>query len=247
MPPTPDEMTLTPTASVDSVRSAFGDRLDRALHVGLEDDLHLLDLARLDLVEDVLQRHARRARQLLLAALRRGGARPAPWPPSRRSTTLNVSPASGTPSRPSTSTGVDGPASVMLLPLVVQHGADLPRELAGDDQVADAQRALLDQDGRDRAAGAIEARLDDVALGRACSGWPSARAPRPAGPASRAACRCPPWSWPRRRRRWCRRPTPRGPGRAPISLLRMPVRVGARLVDLVDRDDDRDLAPPWRG
>ena len=52
------------------------------------------------------------------------------------------------------------------------------------------------------------------------SGWPSApRARRPAG-SSRAGCRGPPWSWRRRRRRSCRRPSPRGSSPCEASSLR---------------------------
>ena len=100
------------------------------------------------------------------------------------------------------------------LPLVAQHRADLARVLAGDHEVADLERPVLDQDGRDGAARAIEARLDDVPLGRLVRVGLAARARRPAATASRAACRCPAWSWPRRSRRSCRRPTPPRPGRA---------------------------------
>ena len=38
---------------------------------------------------------------------------------------------------------------------------------AGDEDVADLERAALDQHGRDRAAAALELRLDDAALGGA--------------------------------------------------------------------------------
>ena len=44
--------------------------------------------------------------------------------------------------------------------MLVEHGADAAEGVAGDDRVADAQRAALDQDGRDRAAAAVEVSLD---------------------------------------------------------------------------------------
>ena len=60
------------------------ERLGRALHVGLEDDLELLDLALLDLVEDVLERHRLVPAQLLLAPRLATVLDQRPWPPSRR-------------------------------------------------------------------------------------------------------------------------------------------------------------------
>src|SRR5215470_5322681 len=48
------------------VRQRLAQRLGRALDVRLQDDLELLDLAFLDALEDVLQRHLARRRRLLL-------------------------------------------------------------------------------------------------------------------------------------------------------------------------------------
>ena len=139
------------------------DRLDRALHVGLEHDLDLLDLARLDLVEDVLERHAAVPAS---SFLRRASCRCSTSDLAAFSslTTLNISPASGTPSRPSTSTGRRRTGLGHRLPLVAQHGADLPGVLARHDQIAELQRPLFDEDRRDRAARAVQPRLDDVPL-----------------------------------------------------------------------------------
>ena len=52
------------------------------------------------------------------------------------------------------------------LTAIVEHRADLAERAAGDEDVADAQRAFLDQDGRHRTAVAIEARLDHETRGR---------------------------------------------------------------------------------
>ena len=57
------------------------------------------------------------------------------------STTTNGSPAIGTPARPRISTGVDGPADLHLLALVVEHGAHAAPFGAGHDDVALVQRA----------------------------------------------------------------------------------------------------------
>ena len=51
--------------------------------------------------------------------------------------------------------------------MLVRHRADLAEAGAGEDEVADAQRAVLDEDARDRAATAIEQGLEHGAAGRA--------------------------------------------------------------------------------
>jgi hypothetical protein len=51
-----------------------------------------------------------------------------------------------------------------VLAALVEHGADAAEGVAGDDRVADAQRAAGDQDGRDRAAALVEPGLDGDAL-----------------------------------------------------------------------------------
>ena len=53
-----------------------------------------------------------------------------------------------------------------LLAVVVEHGADLAPAAAGDDRVADAQRAPLDEHGGDRAAALVEVRLEHERPGR---------------------------------------------------------------------------------
>ena len=80
---------------------------------------------------------------------------------------MNGSPADGTTDRPSTSTGTDGPASVNLAALVVDHRPDLARRGAGHEHIADAQRAALDEHGRERAAALVELGFDHRAFGRA--------------------------------------------------------------------------------
>ena len=213
MPPTPVEMTLTPTLSVDSLVSAFAIASIEPCTSALSTILTSLTSPALILSRMFSSDTRPRARQLLLAArvvpvldqrlgrllvgddvedlARVGHAVQAQHLDRRRRAGLGD-----------------------RLSLVVQHGADLPDVLAGDDQVADAQRAFLDQDGRDRAARAVEPRLDDVPLGRPCSGWPCSSSSSACRPASPAACRCPPWSWPTRSRRWSCRPTLPAPGRA---------------------------------
>ena len=70
------------------------------------------------------------------------------------------------PLKPSTSTGTEGPAVLHRIALVADQRADAAPFGAGDDDVADLQRAALDQHGRDRAAAAIELGFDHGAFGR---------------------------------------------------------------------------------
>ena len=83
------------------------------------------------------------------------------------STTANGSPASGAESKPRISTGTDGPASVDRRAEIVDQRAHAPPGRTGDDDVADAQGAALDQHGADRTAAALELGLDDDAFGGA--------------------------------------------------------------------------------
>ncbi len=92
------------------------------------------------------------------------------WPSS--STTAKSSPASGTPFKPSTSTGVAGPAWLDRLAAIVEERAHAAPLAAGDEDVADLERAALDQHGGDRAAAALELRLDHHAVGGPVRDWP---------------------------------------------------------------------------
>ena len=83
------------------------------------------------------------------------------------STTATRSPASGAPEKPSTSTGIEGPADSTVSPLSLMQRAHAAPVRAGDDEVADPQRAALHENGGDRPAAAIEPRLDHRALGAA--------------------------------------------------------------------------------
>ncbi len=70
------------------------------------------------------------------------------------------------PEKPSTSTGVDGPACCDRLAGVGHQRAHAAPFGAGHHQVADPQRAALHQHGRYRAAAAVELGFDHGALGR---------------------------------------------------------------------------------
>ena len=79
---------------------------------------------------------------------------------------MNGSPADGTADRPSTSTGTDGPASFTWRPWSSISARTLPLEHR-DEHVTDAQRAALDEHGRERAAALVELGFDHRAFGGA--------------------------------------------------------------------------------
>src|SRR4051812_22541062 len=138
------------------------DRLDGALHVALDHEVQVPHLAGLHLLEEVLERDARRALlgELLaaeaLGALLRslarlplvlddarelaGGRRLVEAEDLHRVARLGLR---------------------KLLALVVVQCAYLAPGVAGDDRVADLERAALDEHRRDGAAADVEPRLDD--------------------------------------------------------------------------------------
>ncbi len=162
------------------------------------------------------------------------------------STTATRSPASGAPEKPSTSTGMAGGASVEGHALVVDQRANAAPVRTGDDEIADPQRAALHEHGGDRAAAAVEPRLDDRAFGAARGigdeveqlGLERDRLEqlvevdllgRRDLDGQRVAAE-----------------------RLDLHVvlqqfLHHPLRIGVGLVDLVDGDDDRRAWPPWRG
>ena len=83
-------------------------------------------------------------------------------------TTWKSSPASGSDSRPSTSTGVEGSALRICAPRSFMHGAHLAEHRAADEEVAHVQRAVAHQHGGHRPAAAVELAL------RARCPWPGA-------------------------------------------------------------------------
>ena len=164
MPPTPWWMTLTRTSGVLDLPELADDRLDGALHVALDDDVQVLHLAGLQVLEQVLERDARRrpGRELLaaqplgallreLAGLAVGLDDAAELAGGRRLVEAE---------------DLDRVARLRLLELValvVVERAHLAPGVAGDDRVADLERAALDEHRRDRAAADVEPRLDDRA------------------------------------------------------------------------------------
>ena len=150
---------------MDSRVSASDDRLDRALHVGLDDDAQLLGVAGLHLAIEVFERHLRGLQQTRLAVL---GEPMIGDLPRRRLVGDDDERAAGLRHRRQTE-DLDRRRRIGrrdLVPLVVDHGADAPGVRAADERIARMQRAFLDQHRRDRAAAAIELGLDDDAARR---------------------------------------------------------------------------------
>ena len=162
------------------------------------------------------------------------------------STTRTCSPASGTPSKPSTSTGSPGQRLRDPVAEEVVHRAHAAPVGAGDERVADLERAAADQDRHHRAAARVELGLDHRA-GR-----------------GRVGVRAQLLDLGHRDDRLEQVVEALlGLGRdvdelgvaAPLDRLQAELRhlgahaVGLRalLVDLVDRDEHRHARPPWRG
>ena len=137
-------------------------RLDGALHVGLDDDVQVLDMALLNLMEqivegDLLGLHQLRA--LLLDALLRNGADELLVQCRQLVAGLRHVGKSEHLDRHGRRRFLD------VLAAVVDHRADLAVGRARDDGIADAECAVLHQHRRHRAAPFVELRLDDDAAG----------------------------------------------------------------------------------
>ncbi len=75
-------------------------------------------------------------------------------------TTIRESPADGTSYNPMISTGTEGPAFLSLFAFIVDERADFAERSACDDDVADAQRSILHEHGRNRTASPMERGFD---------------------------------------------------------------------------------------
>ena len=159
---------------VDDVDANFGvldlaeladECLDGALDVALEHDVEVLDGARLHLLEERLQRDAasRRPLRKLLAPEPLGALL---GDVLRLALVLDDPRELAGGRRAVEAEDLDGLAGAgltHLLAAVVVEGAHLARCVACDDRVADAERAALDEHGRNGAATDVEARLHDRA------------------------------------------------------------------------------------
>ena len=142
------------------------DRLDRALHVALDDDRQFLGGAGRDLREHLFERAAPagRRRRVAPAALAEIGdlARP-------RLVLDNDEIVAGERQavEPEHLDRGRRPGLLLVLAALVDQRADPSPFAAGDENVADIQRAALHQNRRDRAAAAVELGFEDDALGGA--------------------------------------------------------------------------------
>ena len=142
------------------------ERLDAALHVGLDDEVeleHLPSAMRAKRSSSVRARCLASA-SVLMRLARLLAERCAPRARSRRRG--RARPPSGTPSKPRTSTGVDGPPRLERLARVVAHGA---HAAAGRRRRRSRRRRAAcraDEHAWPRRRGPGRARLDDGAAGR---------------------------------------------------------------------------------
>ena len=155
-------MTLTPDLGVLDLRELADDGLDRALDVGLDDDVELAEGALLHLREELLQGDAllRAPRELLGADALAAELREV----ARLALVLDDAGVLAGRGRLVEAEDLDRRAGRRLLHLLaaeVEERAHLAPGVAGDDRVADAERAARDEHGRDRAAADVEAALDD--------------------------------------------------------------------------------------
>ena len=144
------------------------DRFERALHVGLDDQREVLAARRLELRHHLLERaaHAGRMRRALLALL----ADAVVGEFARAGFALDHGETVAGLRRAGKAQHFDRNRRAGLLHRVagvVDQRADAAPFGAGDDDVADTQRAALHQHGRDRAAAAVELGFDHGAFGGA--------------------------------------------------------------------------------
>ena len=138
------------------------DGLDGALHVGLDDDVQLLDLPLRNLVEQIVQRGLalrldQRGARLVAALLGDLAAQAVVVHGGENVARLGHVVKADYLHR------VGRARFLHAFALVVYHGADTAIGHAGDDGIAHAQRAVLDQHVGDGAAALVQTRLDDDA------------------------------------------------------------------------------------
>ena len=173
MPPTPEWISARADLVGAELLERAGDRLDRALHVGLDDEREFLAARGLELAHHLLERaaHAGRARGGLLALL--AGAVIGDLAGAGLAVD-HGEPVAGL-RRAGEAEHLDRSRGTGLLhgfAGVVDQRAYAAPFGAGHDEVADAQRAALDQHRRHRAAAAVELGLDHGAFGGRAPGWP---------------------------------------------------------------------------
>ena len=241
MSPAPSSRTLSRISSWSSCSSAWVIAPSEPGHVRLEDDPQLLGLAGLDLAVEVLEGRAAAALAALGGGLRPCGSRPSCGLPSRRRRRAGCRRPAGTSARPRTTTARRRAGLGDPLALVVLERADAAERLADDDDVADLERArsgrARSRPGRGpcRAAPRRSCRRRSR-FGLALSSWRSATS-RIISISSSRPGRVLAETGHERHVAAVLLDDDAGLGQLGLD----PVRVGVRLVDLVERDDDRHL------
>ncbi len=163
--PTPDWMTLRRTSECSNFAQLRDDRLDRPDDVAAHDEVEIGDLAGLQRVVEPFERDAAgrpNRRELLaakpLAAAVRDVARLAVVRDDARELAARRRLVEA-----EDLDRVAGRSALAALALVVEQRLHAAVRVAGDDRVADLERAALHEHRRDRAAADVEARLDDRA------------------------------------------------------------------------------------
>ena len=166
MPPTPEcTIRAVDLVGAELVQRA-GDGFDRALHVALDEQRELLAAGLLQLLHHLLERARRAGRAQRLAALAHavvGDLAGAAFVLDDR----ERSPASGRRVEAQDLDRHRRPGLRHVRAAIVDERAHAAPRAAGDDDVADAQGAALDQHGADRTAAALQLGLDDDAFGGA--------------------------------------------------------------------------------
>src|SRR5450759_4404623 len=139
--------------------------LEAALHVGLDHEVEVKHLARGDAREDVVEGERALLRERL--GLEAVGAIVGPG--ARHALVLDHAAELAGHGKVVEADDLDRrgrAAALERVALEVAHRAHAAAGLAGDDRVADVERAAVHEDGGDDAAAGVDARLDDEAAGR---------------------------------------------------------------------------------
>ncbi len=166
MPPTPELMTSTRTSSCGRRAISSSKRLQRTGHVGLEDQRELLGLALLDALEDLVEGHLATGAAGLGLVAQPDGALVG----LLAGRAVVVDDADGVAGVGDAVEAEDldrvaGHGLLDALAGVVRHRPHLAPVRAGDERVADVERAALDEKRDDGAAARVELGLDDDAGG----------------------------------------------------------------------------------
>ena len=173
MPPTAACSTRTATSSVAELLERGDDRLERALHVGLDDDRRAPWRRRRATCANICSSVPRAPAAACCSRRRRwrilGDVARLAFVCRRR---RNRRRPSGAPLRPSTSTGIAGPASVMFLPRSSISARTRPHSLPATKMSPTLSVPRLISTVATAPRPRSSLRLDHAAFGRAVRDWP---------------------------------------------------------------------------